>query len=1312
MPLRERLRKIKSDTKLRFLQSIESKDKNMKTGKSPTPPVQNTPHDWVYLKTSCRSLEQAAKSFSPLEGALTDLIECCDDYHALYNELEKLFQLLNDSFTLNIPPVINTAIESLCRSLREEVVFIRQRQDQGKIRAYLEANHDVDEVLTCYRRIQSYLQRISLNTNMFTWKIADEIATDNRLKHLLPSLSARYNSTKAVELKRGPCTKNTRVLLLAQIHVWVESSGPGSIYWMNGMAGTGKTTIGYSLCEELDACRKLAASFFCPRLLPECRDINLVVPTIAYQLARSSHSFRCALSNILEQDPDIHTILPYIQFDALISKPLLEMKYSLPENLVVVIDALDECESKDSTRRIIHVLLARSAGLPVKFVVSSRPEPEIRDEMINQTNQAESRVVLHELDKQTVQTDIKAYLRDALVQAQATEEQISAMAERAGILFIYAATVVRYVGHGGFRRSHARLANVLESSSTSENKYKEIDELYTVVLQAALGDPELESGEKKDMQLVLDSVICAQEPLTVNALSQFLRMKNAEYVRAALSTLWSVLHISGSSELVTTLHASFPDYMLDSPRSGKFYCDSKAHNQNMALRCFDLHREIRPQFNIYGLESSYIPDNQVKRLEEQVQKAISDGLLYASRCWGTYVQYSAGDTCLISELEEFLSVRLLLRMEVMNLKKYTEEMSKVLQIVERWEAERSPELNALIHDAWRFTSTFMHGAVSESTPHIYTSILPFWPESSPIFKAYGRYTHRMMRVEGTAVGQRYHGLLATWTYGGSITSSALSPDGTQIAAGVWFDVLLLDSSTGQRLLPPLEGHGNYIRCIDFSPDGRHIVSGSDNGSVYVWSTRDGEAVIGPLADDCGLSSVAFSPDGAHIVFGTSSGDIYIRDGSNGDFVIDIPSPYDNWVSSVKYSPDGRCIVASSSWALSGDTPVLIWDAQTGTVLRTLAFEDSPSHFSFADISPDGTRIAAGSTEGCVYIWDFRTRQVTLGPLIVPGADTAIKRDTHSGDLILGPLERHTGTITLLKFLPDNNHFISGSMDDNLCLSDTRSMMPTPDPLQGHVSMVTSACFSSDGNRIVSHSDDNYIKAIHTWYTDSGEMALGPTEVNHTYSGAKFSPDGVHIVLVLSDGILLLDSHTGDIAMDPLKLPGSIQSIVFSPEGACIASGTANNIARISAVGTGQSLMTFHLQPSDSKDSPSSTTSVESPSLADCITAASDIESGASRITSAELSEDFTLIAIVSDEALCIHATHDGRVISSPFDVRLYTYTSIKFSQDNALIGYSTGAGSLVVRDVQSGSELLELQEDGLLSRDFDFSPDGSHIVAI
>ncbi|KAF8756905.1 WD40 repeat-like protein [Rhizoctonia solani] len=842
-----------------------------------------------------------------------------------------------------------------------------------------------------------------------------------------------------------------------------------------------------------------------------------------------------------------------------------------------------------------------------------------------------------------------------------------------------------------------------ESSSMSENKHKEIDELYNVVLQAALGDPELESGEKKDMQLVLHSVICAQEPLTVNALSQFLRMKNAEYVRAALSPLWSVLHISGSSELVTTLRASFSVYMLDSSRSGKFYCDSKAHNQNMALRCFNLHREIRPQFNICGLESSYIPDNQVKGLEEQVQKAISDGLLYASRYWGTHVQYSAGDTCLISELEEFLSVRLLLWMEVMNLKKYTEEMPKVLQIVERWEAERSPELNALIHDAWRFTSTFMHGAVSESTPHIYTSMLPFWPESSPIFKAYGRYTHRMMRVEGTAVGQRYHGLLATWTYGGSITSSALSPDGTQIAAGVWFDVLLLDSSTGQRLLPPLEGHGNYIRCIDFSPDGRHIVSGSDNGSVYVWSTRDGEAVIGPLANDCGLSSVAFSPDGAHIVFGTSSGDIYIRDGSNGDFVIDIPSPYDNWVSSVKYSPDGRCIVASSGWALSGDTPVLIWDAQTGTVLRTLALEDSPSHFSFADISPDGTRIAAGSTEGCVYIWDFQTGQVTLGPLIVPGADTAIKRvsfssdasrllsgsahgtiwiwDTHSGDLILGPLERHTGAITLLKLLPDNNHFISGSMDDNLCLWDTRSMMPTPDPLQGHVSMVTSAYFSSDGNRI---------------YTDSGEMALGPTEVNHTYSEAKFSPDGAHIVLVLSDGVLLLDSHTGDIAMGPSKLPGSIQSIVFSPEGACIASSTANNIARISAVGTGQSLMTFHLQPSDAKDSRSSTTSVESPSLADCITAASDIGSGASRITSAELSKDFTLIAIASDEALCIHATHDGRVISGPFDVRLYT----------------TEAGSLVVRDVQSGSELLELQEDGLLSRGFDFSPDGSHIVAI
>ncbi|EUC54565.1 peptidase C14, partial [Rhizoctonia solani AG-3 Rhs1AP] len=540
MSFRDKFRKFRSDTKSRIFQT---NDENNNAHNSPPQTSSTTPDRWIHLRALLKTLERATRSLPPLKAVVTEFVECIDnhenvwhgrkEYDILCHELEGLFQALQHHCNQDISPTITTTVEALCESIRNEISDIRKIQAKGKVREYLEAERDADAVLVRYRRIQSHLQRLSvatqLNADISVWRIVDEIATDNRLKYLSPSLSACYNSAQAVELKRGPCTEGTRVDLLGQILGWIESSDSGSIYWMNGMAGTGKTTIAYSLCEELDTSYKLAASFFCSRLLPECRDVNLIIPSIAFQLARSSRPFRFVLSRVLERDPGVHTRLPHLQFDSLVSQPLLEVRSTLPENLVVVIDALDECENKESTSRILEILLTKSTNLPLKFIVSSRPEPEIRDEMLKQSNQAKSRVVLHELDRLTVQADIETYLRSALIQVQPTEDQIATLVERAGILFIYAATVVRYIAHDRFRRNpRARLVNVLSSSSASENKHREIDELYTIILRAALDDPNLDKSEREDIVQVLNSVICAQEPLTVDALSKLLKINNTD----------------------------------------------------------------------------------------------------------------------------------------------------------------------------------------------------------------------------------------------------------------------------------------------------------------------------------------------------------------------------------------------------------------------------------------------------------------------------------------------------------------------------------------------------------------------------------------------------------------------------------------------------------------------------------------------------------------------------------------------------------------------------------------------------------------
>ncbi|CAE6466767.1 unnamed protein product, partial [Rhizoctonia solani] len=203
--------------------------------------------------------------------------------------------------------------------------------------------------------------------------VSYEIRMSYWVRCLPSSPSAWYKSSAGAELRRRECTPGTRVDVLANLLGWAANNGTDVVYWLNGAAGTGKTTIACSICQELTEKGQLAASFFCSRLRQECRDVNLIIPSIAYQIARFSPPFQAALSAVIEQDKDAHHKVLDGQFEALVRKPLLAMLAAQPGvtgRMVVVIDALDECESTESTRRILGVLLGKTDDLPIKFIVS------------------------------------------------------------------------------------------------------------------------------------------------------------------------------------------------------------------------------------------------------------------------------------------------------------------------------------------------------------------------------------------------------------------------------------------------------------------------------------------------------------------------------------------------------------------------------------------------------------------------------------------------------------------------------------------------------------------------------------------------------------------------------------------------------------------------------------------------------------------------------------------------------------------------------------------------------------------------------
>lgn len=521
-------------------------------------------------------------------------------------------------------------------------------------------------------------------------KHSDRCVKEGRLHHLFPMLSAVYNSAESEDVQRGPCTAGTREKELNRLLAWVHDRDAGDIYWMNGMAGTGKTTIAYSLCSKLDEDAKLGASFFCSRLIPECRNVKLILPAISYQLARFSCPFRRALTRILQADPDAHTRVLKTQFETLIVKPLLEVKDALPPGFVVVIDALDECENENSIGQILDILLAQtsSSDLPVRFLLSSRPEPAIYPRMMSRVGPSfRARLVLHDLDVTTVKHDIETYLRAELEDIDLSPLQLAALVERSGVLFIYASTAARYIKAGLRFMEHGERLNMILglSPGVASSKDRDIDILYTSILKAAFQNKDLEESSRERMKTILDTVICAQEPITIECLAGLLGLTNGQQVDALLRPLCSVLNITDTSGLVTTLHTSFPDFMLDRDRS-RFYCDPVTNHGRLARACFKVIEENVPQFNICRLGSSYYRDDELADLTQRVDQAVSPELFYACRYLIAHLEL--GDPLTDPDpgglLYDFLSARLLLWIEVLNMKRSMHLGPRIIQRAESW----------------------------------------------------------------------------------------------------------------------------------------------------------------------------------------------------------------------------------------------------------------------------------------------------------------------------------------------------------------------------------------------------------------------------------------------------------------------------------------------------------------------------------------------------------------------------------------------------------------------------------------------------
>ncbi|CAE6407986.1 unnamed protein product, partial [Rhizoctonia solani] len=403
---------------------------------------------WSRLENSLRTLEKGTKSIPGLNSALNAFIGCLDsaqiaatnreEYDQLAEELTSMVDALNQ-YTAELGSGSNTSIANIVQAIEDQIASIRQQQERSTLRHLLDTTDNQEDVIMHYRRIEKLFRQLQCQVTLGIGSGIQVQLENSLLRGMLPVDDARYNSSYSMTIKRRGCTARTREIIHKDLQTWTTNPESEKIYWMNGMAGTGKTTIAYSLCEWLENTNRLGASFFCSRISSTCRSLSRIVPTLAYQLARYSPAFRSALCTALKDNPDAGTLNVVQQFEKLVYHPMLHAKDAIPESVVIVIDALDECDDAYSVRLLLDVLLRFAEQLPMKFFVASRPEHVIRDRMMSRAGSTRFIVYLHDIEQSIVEEDIKKYLTEALnpMEPSPSVEQIGLLAQRSRNLFIY-----------------------------------------------------------------------------------------------------------------------------------------------------------------------------------------------------------------------------------------------------------------------------------------------------------------------------------------------------------------------------------------------------------------------------------------------------------------------------------------------------------------------------------------------------------------------------------------------------------------------------------------------------------------------------------------------------------------------------------------------------------------------------------------------------------------------------------------------------------------------------------------------------------
>jgi hypothetical protein len=483
------------------------------------------------------------------------------------------------------------------------------------------------------------------------------------------------------------CLEGTRVDLLDSIKQWMTDPTGKQLYWLTGVAGTGKTTVAQSVAEIAKKLGILGATFLFSHASNERRDYKRVIPTLAYQLARDPR-LRSGVVAAVNADKAIAMTSTSIQARHLLFDVLQRLSSSPPPFMLIILDALDEC-NKDAQKMhggdLIPILVAGLKNVPfVKVFLTSRPESSIEAMFIDKGLHSQSRTLaLHrDIEQKTVQIDIDHYLHSELKKLRGRipnhpdfppEADVRTLVKRANNLFIYARTTVEYISDPS-GEPDSRLAALIEAKpGRTEGQFGRLDDLYSQILRTAHDMSRRGDEVNADLRTVLVTLVLVQQQLPAREIAAIAGVDSSkcrEYLRH-ISALLNYQH--KPDELVRLMHLSFPDFLSDSRRcfelSG-YTVDLGGDHLRIVEYCLELMNHLL-RYNMCHIRDPSLLNAEVTDLKDRVARYISAFLRYACRFWVTHwlehIRAAGSRSKVPSAMEVFCSEHLLHWIEVLSL---------------------------------------------------------------------------------------------------------------------------------------------------------------------------------------------------------------------------------------------------------------------------------------------------------------------------------------------------------------------------------------------------------------------------------------------------------------------------------------------------------------------------------------------------------------------------------------------------------------------------------------------------------------------